>query len=73
MQVLDPQSYSSTVVSWTDPGWRAVYDRLKGDGYGVRVVQNPTLSVEGDAAATSIVLHDSEAPSSSSATPTGGW
>ena len=32
-------------------GWRAVYDLLTQDGYHVAVVQNPTLSLEGDAAA----------------------
>ena len=33
-------------------GWRDVYDQLKKDGYNVAVVQNPTLSLAGDAAAT---------------------
>jgi hypothetical protein len=33
-------------------GWHAVYSLLKKDGYNVSVVQNPTLSLEGDAAAT---------------------
>lgn len=33
-------------------GWRGVYDQLRKDGYNVAVVQNPTLSLEGDAAAT---------------------
>jgi pimeloyl-ACP methyl ester carboxylesterase len=33
-------------------GWRAVYEVLKKDGYRVSVVQNPTLSLEGDVAAT---------------------
>ena len=32
--------------------WRAVYDLLTADGYHVAVVQNPTLSLQGDAAAT---------------------
>jgi hypothetical protein len=26
-------------------GWQAVYDLLKKDGYNVRIVQNPTLSL----------------------------
>ena len=30
--------------------WRAVYDILAQDGYHVAVVQNPTLSLQGDAA-----------------------
>lgn len=33
-------------------GWKAVYDRLTGDGYEVLVVQNPTITLEDDAAAT---------------------
>jgi len=33
-------------------GWQGVYDVLKQDGYHVSVVQNPTLSLEGDVAAT---------------------
>ena len=33
-------------------GWRGVYDQLRKDGYNVAVVQNPTLSLADDAAAT---------------------
>jgi len=33
-------------------GWRRVYDILRKDGHDVSVVQNPTLSLEGDVAAT---------------------
>jgi pimeloyl-ACP methyl ester carboxylesterase len=33
-------------------GWRAVYDILTKDGYEVLVVQNPTITLEDDAAAT---------------------
>ena len=43
-------------------GWRGVYDRLKADGHRVSVVQNPTLSVEGDVAATKLVLDDIDGP-----------
>jgi pimeloyl-ACP methyl ester carboxylesterase len=43
-------------------GWRAVYDRLKADGYNVVVVQNPTLSLAGDVAATKLVIDDLEGP-----------
>src|SRR4051794_9142915 len=39
-------------------GWRAVYDQLKADGYNVAVVQHPTLSLEGDVAATKRVIDD---------------
>jgi hypothetical protein len=31
-------------------GWEGVYGILKKDGYEVSVVQNPTVSLEGDAA-----------------------
>ena len=33
-------------------GWQAVHDLLTKDGYRVAVVQNPTLSLEDDAAVT---------------------
>ena len=37
-------------------GWRGVYDILKKDGFNVAIVQNPTLSLAGDAAATKMVV-----------------
>ena len=37
-------------------GWRSVYDRLRAQGHRVAVVQNPTVSLEGDVAATKQVL-----------------
>lgn len=37
-------------------GWRRVYDILRKDGYDVSVVQNPTLSLEGDVAATKRII-----------------
>jgi pimeloyl-ACP methyl ester carboxylesterase len=43
-------------------GWRAVYDLLKRDGYQVAVVQNPTLSLQGDAAATRMVIDAQDGP-----------
>jgi pimeloyl-ACP methyl ester carboxylesterase len=43
-------------------GWRAVYDLLKQDGYHVSVVQNPTLSLEGDAAATRLIVDAQDGP-----------
>ncbi|KOT94990.1 alpha/beta hydrolase [Streptomyces sp. WAC 06783] len=43
-------------------GWQGVYDILKRDGYGVRVVQNPTLSLEGDVAAVRLVLDALDGP-----------
>jgi pimeloyl-ACP methyl ester carboxylesterase len=37
-------------------GWNGVYSRLRQDGYGVSIVQNPTLSLEDDVAATQRVI-----------------
>jgi pimeloyl-ACP methyl ester carboxylesterase len=37
-------------------GWRPVYDLLAQDGYHVAVVQNPTQSLQGDAAATRLII-----------------
>jgi pimeloyl-ACP methyl ester carboxylesterase len=37
-------------------GWQGVYDLLAGDGYHVAVVQNPTLSLAGDAAAARLII-----------------
>jgi pimeloyl-ACP methyl ester carboxylesterase len=43
-------------------GWRAVYDLLTQDGYHVAVVQNPTLSLEGDAAAARMIIGAQDGP-----------
>jgi pimeloyl-ACP methyl ester carboxylesterase len=43
-------------------GWQGVYSILKKDGYNVGVVQNPTLSLEGDAAATMRVVDAQSEP-----------
>ncbi|HEY4023685.1 MAG TPA: alpha/beta hydrolase [Pseudonocardiaceae bacterium] len=43
-------------------GWQQVYDLLKLDGFNVSVVQNPTLSLEGDAAATRQILDRQQGP-----------
>jgi pimeloyl-ACP methyl ester carboxylesterase len=43
-------------------GWRGVYDLLSADGYTVSVVQNPTLSLEGDAATTQLILDAQDGP-----------
>src|SRR5579863_8769408 len=37
-------------------GWQGVYDHLTADGYRVSVVQNPTLSLAGDVAATLLLV-----------------
>src|SRR6476660_2494738 len=39
-------------------GWQGVHDALTADGYRVAVVQNPTLSLEDDAAVTRRVIDD---------------
>ncbi|WP_446219283.1 alpha/beta fold hydrolase [Micromonospora sp. IBHARD004] len=43
-------------------GWQRVYHLLRKDGYNVHVVQNPTLSLEGDATATRQVLQQLDGP-----------
>ena len=43
-------------------GWKGVYDHLTADGYRVAVVQNPTLFLGGDVAATSQVLDGLDGP-----------
>ena len=43
-------------------GWRPVYDLLKQDGYQVAVVQNPTLSLQGDAAAARLIIDAQDNP-----------
>ena len=43
-------------------GWHGVYSRLKKDGYNVSVVQNPTLSLEDDVAATKRVIDAQSEP-----------
>jgi pimeloyl-ACP methyl ester carboxylesterase len=42
-------------------GWQGVYSLLK-DRYSVRVVQNPTLSLEGDATATKMIIGQQSEP-----------
>jgi pimeloyl-ACP methyl ester carboxylesterase len=42
--------------------WRAVYDLLTEDGYHVAVVQNPSLSLSGDAAATRLIIDAQDGP-----------
>ena len=37
-------------------GWQGVYNVLSKDGYSVSIVQNPTLSLEGDVAATKRII-----------------
>jgi pimeloyl-ACP methyl ester carboxylesterase len=43
-------------------GWRRVYDQLTGEGFRVSVVQNQTLSLEGDVETTRQVLDQQDGP-----------
>jgi pimeloyl-ACP methyl ester carboxylesterase len=43
-------------------GWRPVYDLLTRDGYHVAVVQNPTLSLPGDAATARLIIDAQHGP-----------
>jgi pimeloyl-ACP methyl ester carboxylesterase len=43
-------------------GWQGVYHLLRRDGYQVTIVQNPTLSLEGDAEVTRRVLERLDGP-----------
>ena len=43
-------------------GWEGVYKALKADGYNVSVVQNPTISLDGDVAATKRILAAQDGP-----------
>jgi hypothetical protein len=51
-------------------GWQGVYNELKKDSYKVSIVQNPTLSLGGDADATKRIIDAQGEPVSWSATPT---
>lgn len=43
-------------------GWEGVYNALKGDGYDVNIVQNPTTSLADDVAATRLVIDQARGP-----------
>jgi pimeloyl-ACP methyl ester carboxylesterase len=43
-------------------GWQAVYDLLKADDFNVRIVQNPTITLEGDVATTTQLLDAQDGP-----------
>ena len=43
-------------------GWRGVYDHLKKDGHSVAIVQNPTISLEGDVIATQLAIEAESEP-----------
>jgi pimeloyl-ACP methyl ester carboxylesterase len=43
-------------------GWESVYNILKQDNYSVAIVQNPTISLAGDVAATNLVINTQDSP-----------
>src|SRR4029078_7311686 len=43
-------------------GWQGVYTILRQDGYDVSIVQNPTLSLAGDVAATRQIIGQAKGP-----------
>jgi pimeloyl-ACP methyl ester carboxylesterase len=43
-------------------GWQGVYNILTRDGYKVSIVQNPTLSLDGDVAATRRIIDEQPGP-----------
>jgi pimeloyl-ACP methyl ester carboxylesterase len=63
----NPQDGSQPTVvlvhgAWADgSGWQGVYNLLK-DDYNVRIVQNPTVSLEGDVAATNMIVGQQSEP-----------
>src|SRR6476620_8044246 len=64
---MDADSASGTVVlvhgGFVDgSGWQVVYGHLRNDGFNVAVVQHPTMSLEGDVAATNMVIDAQSEP-----------
>src|SRR4051812_29370723 len=64
---MEARSAAGTVVlvhgGFVDgSGWQGVHSLLRKDGYSVEVVQNPTLSLEGDVAATKRVIDAQSEP-----------
>jgi pimeloyl-ACP methyl ester carboxylesterase len=61
-----PRKHASVVLvhgAFVDgSGWRPVYDLLTHDGYHVAVVQNPTVSLQDDAAATRLIIDMQDGP-----------
>src|SRR5258708_13079747 len=43
-------------------GWQGVYESLSRDGFRVSIVQNPTLSLQGDVEATQQITHAHDVP-----------
>jgi hypothetical protein len=42
--------------------WQSVYRLVRNDGYAVGVVQNPTLSLDGDVAAARLIIDEQDGP-----------
>lgn len=60
---LDPKNVVLVHGGFVDgSGWQGIYNLLAKDGYHVAVVQNPTLSLEGDVAATRLIIDAQEGP-----------
>ena len=64
---MEADSASGTVVlvhgGFVDgSGWQGVYHQLKGDGYSVSIVQNPTLSLADDVAVTKRAIDAASEP-----------
>jgi pimeloyl-ACP methyl ester carboxylesterase len=64
---MEPGSEAGTVVlvhgGFVDgSGWQGVHSLLSKDGYSVSIVQNPTLSLEGDVEATKRVIDAQSEP-----------
>lgn len=60
-----PQAFNVVLVhgGFVDgAGWEGVYRLLKKDGFGVSIVQNPTLSLADDVAATKLILATQDRP-----------
>jgi hypothetical protein len=74
----NPQDGSQPTVvlvhgAWADgSGWQGVYNLLK-DTYSVRIVQNPTISLQGDVEATKMIIAQQSATSFSLAIPMAEW
>jgi pimeloyl-ACP methyl ester carboxylesterase len=43
-------------------GWQGVYSLLKQDGFSIRIVQNPTVSLQGDVATTKFIIDAQSEP-----------
>jgi len=66
METIMPQKSLNVVLvhgGFVDgAGWEGVYGILKKDGYNVSIVQNPTLSLADDVAATKLILAAQDRP-----------